>query len=61
MKELLEIFNVEELSLEARIKIINKMINVLNDQVGANIYDEVAHELCNALDDRIQDRNKLSF
>ena len=49
MKELLEIFNANELSVECRIKIMRKMVNVLNSQVGANLYEDIVEELCNAL------------
>jgi hypothetical protein len=51
MKELLEIFNAKELSVETRKAIIQKMVNVLDYQVGANIYDQIANELCQALDE----------
>jgi hypothetical protein len=61
MKELLEIYNAEEISLETRIKIIQKMIEVLNYQVGGNIYDDIANELCNILQKRIITKNDLAF
>jgi hypothetical protein len=49
MKELLEIFNAKELSVESRIKIIQKMVRVLDFQVGEHIYQDIADELCQAL------------
>ena len=51
MKELLEIFNAKELSVETRKTIIQKMVNVLDYQVGRNIYQQIADELCRALDE----------
>ena len=51
MKELLEIFNSKELSVELRIKIMQKMVNVLNYQVGNNVYQSIVDELCQALNE----------
>jgi hypothetical protein len=51
MKELLEIFNAKELSVEVRIAIIEKMVAVLDFQVGANIYQRIADELCKTLNE----------
>jgi hypothetical protein len=51
MKELLEIFNAKELSAELRMKIIQKMVRVLDFQVGGNIYQDIADELCQALNE----------
>ncbi len=61
MKELLEIYNADEISLELRIKLINKMVNVLNYQIGSNIYEEVAKELCEILQKRIFKKEDLTF
>lgn len=52
MKELLEIYNAEVLTFETRIRLIKKMVNVLNFQVGANIYEDIAEELCNSLKEK---------
>jgi hypothetical protein len=49
MKEQLEIFNAKELSVEVRIAIIQKMVAVLDFQVGANIYQQIADDLCKTL------------
>jgi hypothetical protein len=53
MKELLDIYNADELSLELRIRIIQKMYPILEFQASANIYKEIADELCDALKDRM--------
>jgi hypothetical protein len=51
MKELLEIFNAKELSVETRKTIMQKMVAVLDFQVGANIYQQIADELCKTLNE----------
>jgi hypothetical protein len=61
MKELLEIYNAEEISLETRIRIIQKMVEVLNFKVQGNIYDDIADELCDVLQKRIIMKNDLAF
>ena len=53
MKELLEIYNAEELSLQTRIRLIKKMYRVLEFQASANIYKDIADELCGILQERI--------
>lgn len=49
MKELLEIFNAQNLTNETKISVLQKMVNVLDFQVGANVYGEIVAELCNIL------------
>jgi hypothetical protein len=61
MKELLEIYNAEEIALETRIRIIQKMYKILEFQISANIYKEIADELCDVLQKRIIMKNDLAF
>ena len=59
MKELLDIYNADEISLELRIRIIQKMYPILDFQAGANIYKEIADELCDALKKRMTETQYL--
>jgi len=59
MKELLDIYNTDEISLELRIRIIQKMYLILDFQAGANIYKDIADELCDALKDRMTETQYL--
>jgi hypothetical protein len=61
MKELLDIYNAEELSLELRIRVIQKMWPILEFQASANIYKDIANELCDALSKRIITKEDLAF
>jgi len=53
MKELLEIYNAKELPIETRVRLINKMVKVLDYQIGSNVYGEIADELCDILNEQL--------
>lgn len=61
MRELLDIYNAEELSLEIRIRIIKKLWPILEFQASTNIYKDIADELCDALNNRIIKKEDLAF
>jgi len=56
MKELLEIYNASELPIETRVRIINKMVKVLDYQMGTNVYKEIADELCGLLHEQFKNK-----
>lgn len=53
MKELLDIYNADNISLEFRIRIIQKMYPILDFEASANIYKCIADELCDSLKERM--------
>ena len=64
MKELLEIFKMEEVSVAARIRLLKKFGRKINDENSANLTEEVVYELVLLLDpdDPIkEDKHYLSF
>ena len=54
MKELLDIYNANELPIEIRIKLIQKLWKILDYEIGANIYEDISNELCNLLVNRMK-------
>ncbi|TFD96676.1 hypothetical protein E2605_07605 [Dysgonomonas capnocytophagoides] len=50
MKSLIEVFRMEEVSKETRVKIIIKLGRAINDQYGANITEGIVFELVSILD-----------
>lgn len=50
MKELIEIFRMDELSKENRVRLIIKMGILINNQYGGNITEAVVYELVKLLD-----------
>jgi len=50
MKELIDVFRMEELSKETRIKLIIKLGQAFNDTYSMNITEPVVYELVKILD-----------
>lgn len=49
MNALIEVFRMKELSIETRIKIIEKLGVLINEQYSSNITEPIVKELVNAL------------
>jgi hypothetical protein len=54
MKELLCIYNANELPIEIRIKLIQKLWKILDYEIGANLYEDISNELCDLLINRMK-------
>ncbi len=50
MKELIDVFRMNELSVKTRVKIIIKLGFAINFEQGANITEGIVYELVKALD-----------
>ena len=50
MKSLIEVFRMEEVSKETRVKIIIKLGHAINYQYGANVTEGIIFELVSILD-----------
>ena len=49
MNDLINIFNMSEVSYETRIRVLRKMGNFINHSYGMNITDEIVDELVDLL------------
>lgn len=50
MKDLIDVFKMEEISKETRAKIIIKLGHAINGQYGANLTEPIVYELVKLLD-----------
>lgn len=50
MKELIDVFRMNELSIPTRIKIIIQLGNAINNRYGMNFTESLVYELVKALD-----------
>jgi hypothetical protein len=54
MKELLDVYRMNEIDPQTRIRILRKMGNLINAQYGANVTEEIVEELVALLTPRDQ-------
>jgi len=54
MKELIEVFRMDEVSKETRAKIIIQLGNCINEEHGANVTEPLVYELVMQLDPKNQ-------
>lgn len=54
MKEMIEVFRMDEVSKETRAKIIIQLGNCINEEHGANITEPLVYELVMQLDPKNQ-------
>lgn len=50
MKELIEVFRMNELSIDTRVRILIKLGELINGQFGANVTEGIVFELVEILD-----------
>ena len=50
MKELIEVFKMNDLSVETRVRIIIKLGQLINNQFGSNLTEPIVFELVRILD-----------
>ena len=61
METLIQVFRMNELSIETRIKIIKKLGGAINDQFAMNITEPLVYELVLALDPKNEIKNDEHF
>ena len=64
MKELIEVFRMNELTNQTRINLIIRIGKAINDQNGANLTEPVVYELVKILDPThkiLEDEHYLKF
>jgi len=49
MSDLLAVFNMKEISIETRIRLLQKIGKLINHEYAANVTEEVVNELVNIL------------
>lgn len=50
MRDLIEIFKMTEITVDARIRLLKKMVNIVNMQYGSNVAEPIVEELVQALE-----------
>ena len=64
MKEIIEVFRMNEIDPKTRAKIIVKLGRAINDQMGMNITESIVYELVGLLDSEnpiLKDEHYLTF
>jgi hypothetical protein len=64
MKELIEIFRMNELSVETRCRVIISLGKLINNTYGSNLTEEIVYELVKILDNKhkiLTDNHYLGF
>ncbi len=54
ISSLIDVFKMDELKEETRIKILNKLVDPINYEFGGNIVDDIVDELVGVLEQRIE-------
>ena len=50
MRDLIEIFKMTEITVDTRIRLLKKMVNIVNMQYGSNVAEPIVEELVQALE-----------
>ena len=61
MKELIDVFKMDEISIQTRIKIIIRLGSAINDRYAMNITEALVYELVKALDPENKDVEKEHY